>query len=195
MKKIKYLILCGLIMMTYACKDGGKMEDSKIISGCDNGHCEVDFSAKAKQQIKVYEEALENGRFIASDFKQIANMAKNKETFYVVYTFSTCPWCQQLMPILSKLTNELNQDIFYVTVRDENNVDFRNLDNSDYASNYNLVKDLIKDKIYVPALFKFENGIAVKYHEATVEGHNAKEREMTKEEIEKLISQLKDLLK
>lgn len=192
MKKTKYLIFCGLLLALTACSIPSIMKKK---NACDDGHCGVDLSKKTQKKIEEYQIALKEGHFIESNFNEINNKAQNKESFYVLYTFATCPWCQQLMPILKDVSKELNQEIFYVTVRDQDNNDLRKNDNLEYMSNFNLVKDLIKDKIYVPALFKFEKGQAIKIHEGTVKDHDASKEEMSTKQKQECYELLLEMFK
>lgn len=190
MKLLQKVLLLSLVLLLGGCMQ----KEEKLTNGCD-GECSVDFSAEAQKQVEIYRKALQEGNFKESNFQEIKAKADANESFYVVYGFETCPWCQQLFPVLADVSIQLNKEILYVPVRDKENVDLRVMENEGYKSNFELVKDLIQDKIYVPALFKFENGKAVQIHEGTVEGHNAKERMMTEEELKACYQQVEDLLK
>lgn len=79
-------------------------------------------------------------------------------------------------------------------VRDEKGQDLRTNDNDLYVKNVELLKDFVNDRISVPALVSFKDGKVLALHEGTVEGHNAKQREMTEKEVEKLEMYLTNLL-
>lgn len=184
----KFVYLCLVLLALSSC---AKKEVKDMANGCDvNGACAVDFASTSD-----YENHLKNGKFTKISFKEVLGKIDNKEDFLVIYSFSTCPWCVALMPELSKLTNEYDQNVYYVDVRPEG-VDLRTEDNMDYVANYEKVKEIAKkDKIYVPAFVKFVKGEAVMYHEGTLEDHNAKEEALSQAQKTALIDILSNFFK
>lgn len=188
MKKIFIIILCFFV--AYGCQ----VKDKDM--GCNtNENCEVDITNYDKEKtLSIYNETIKDQQFINIGFNDVVKKVEAKETFVLLYTFKTCPWCQQLLPILLNASKDLKTKVYYVTVRDQDNHDLRNDDNAEYVANYQIVKALVKEKIFVPALFKFVDGKPIAVHFDTVENHDAKKRLMNEEEKALCYKQLIELM-
>ena len=44
---------------------------------------------------------------------------RDNKSAVIVFGFTSCPWCQEAYPVLDKVADEKNVDIFYVRTRDE----------------------------------------------------------------------------
>ena len=120
-------------------------------------------------------------------------------TGILLYGFSTCPWCVDLLPVLTEVIEEEKVMVYYIDVRPEG-TDIRNHDEPGYSKIIEKSKDFLSlddegnPRLYVPQLFAVKNGKIIAGHADTVEGHDASQREMTPEEILQLKSIIRELL-
>lgn len=199
----KLIILLGILFMIVGCNNASKKDtnvndkktdtengkDTKTTSSetkkgsCDDDSCQLDVNNEVIEKgLKMYEGAIKSPVFKEVSFEEIKKMSDNKQSFIAFYTFKTCPWCQQILPILKDVANKNKQTVYYVVVKGDDNIDLRTKDNKAYMENYELVKEFVGEKIGVPAVINFKDGKPVKHHYETVAGHNAKQRFMTEEE-------------
>lgn len=206
----KLIVLLGILLMIVGCGNAnkkntnvtdGKTSDtkgnetnsttSKNKGGCDGDSCDLDVNKEVVEKgLKMYEEVIKSPVFKEVSFEEVKKMSDNKESFIAFYTFKTCPWCQQIVPVLKDVANKNKQIVYYVVVKGDDNVDLRTKENKAYMENYELVKEFVGDRIGVPAVINFKDGKPVKHHYETVAGHNAKQRFMTEEEKQQLFKLL-----
>lgn len=66
----------------------------------------------------------ENNPFIYSNPNEIISKIENKETFYVYFGSSYCPWCRSIIETTIKVANEKNiEKIYYVDIWDGDHVE------------------------------------------------------------------------
>ena len=189
MKKV-FLVLILLFSLT-ACKQD--VEDNNDNTSGGNNACSLDSDCGdgtsadyliAKNQITVAD---------------ALTKFKNKESFVLYMYFDKCPWCKELGPVVSDVVEDekkLLNITYALNVRPdgERDHDYRykndagEYNNPDFEDLYNYLYDFLDDdkKVYVPALVFVRNGEIVYYHVGTIDGHDAKERTMTEEEIDEL---------
>lgn len=155
--------------------------------------CAIDEECKdEEEEIENYEKLISTNTFKHITLAESVNMIENKETAVYLYGFKTCPWCQDVITYLKDAADEAGVIINYINVRvdgDTKEFDIRNENNSDYVKLQNIFKDIMMDetnKIYVPLVVAIKDGEIIGYNYATVDGHDATEREMNEEEVEKL---------
>ena len=121
----------------------------------------------------------------------------SKDTGYVYFGFSACPWCRDMIPLLDAIAKEEKGNVYYVDLRPAG-VDIRVDDNEAYMKVVDLTKEFLsndsdgKPRIFVPQLFAVKDGNIVFSHLGTVKSHDARERPMSDEETEELNNILKD---
>lgn len=194
MKKI--IILLSLLLT--ACNANVVKEEpipTSDPSGCAIGtdkDCTVDENA-------LYDELINSDTFNAITLKDLTSSIDNKETFVAYVGFKTCPWCQDALPYIKEQADLQGIKINYVNVRpdgDTKEFDLRVDTNEDYVKLQEQFKDIMSDetnKIYVPVVIAVKDGEIINYHYATVEDHDATEREMNEDEIKLLQETYKNL--
>ena len=65
---------------------------------------EITFDSKNKMVYKTTEEVL--------------NLIDKKKSFVLYFGFDTCPWCRSVVPTLASISKELNQEVYYIDVKD-----------------------------------------------------------------------------
>lgn len=170
------LILISLLFIT-GCS---KKEEIKEETGCDveAQGCEIEV---VTDEVRSYRTLIKN--FTELSYDEAYSRITNGGSLVIYYGFETCPWCQELLPILNEFTEDY--EIFYVNMKPDGE-DSRVEGHSQYDSylkNFELIKSFNEsEKIIAPTIIEVINGELVMTHAGTVEGHNAKERKMTAEE-------------
>lgn len=107
--------------------------------------------------------------------EEVNKKLTNKDDFYLIMGFSSCPWCQALMPELNDASKQ-NQvkKIYYLDIKEirDNKEDegydlFQALTNSSFKE----IVDQEKNRVNAPTLVKIVNGEVIKYHLNTVTDH------------------------
>ena len=65
---------------------------------------EITIDSKNKMGYKTTEEVLE--------------LIDKKKSFVLYFGFDTCPWCRSVVPTLASISKELNQEVYYIDVKD-----------------------------------------------------------------------------
>lgn len=122
-------------------------------------------------------------------------LLESDKTFVLYYGFSTCPWCIEVLPILNDVAKEYGMNVEYINVRPEgtdSSNDIRVDSNPDYVKTVELTSEFLSvndegaKRLYVPFVFFVKDGTIVAAHEATFPEHDAHERKMTEEEVQRL---------
>ena len=67
-------------------------------------HREITIDSKNKMVYKTTEEVLD--------------LIDKKKSFVLYFGFDTCPWCRSVVPTLASISKELNQEVYYIDVKD-----------------------------------------------------------------------------
>ena len=132
-----------------------------------------------------------------------------KDTFIVVLGFPTCPWCQQLMPVLDDMASlegkNIKKNLYYCDLKDmRDNEDSPDKENYNFLYNFSTngelnALDVEKDRINAPTIFVINNGELVGYHLNTVSSHVLDESntlpELSDSQYNELEGIIKDLFK
>lgn len=178
-------LLLSLILFISGCTTNKEKENKKI-------GCSIESTCDSETEIKKYNSLIETDTFNEISLKDSINIIENKETAILFYGFKTCPWCQDIIPILKEEADNSSVKINYINIRpdgDTSDFDLRKEDNEDYIKLQDFLKDTFIDdskKVYVPLVITIKNGEILDYNYSTVEGHDAKERELNDEEVIKL---------
>lgn len=109
-----------------------------------------------------------NNMYINYTVKQLDKDINNKQSRIVYFGFNDCPYCNDLLPILTDINSHFKQEIYYIDTR--KNPDWKsNLD----IDNYDLLlthigKYLNKDEdnklhLYVPTIIFINEGKIIKF--------------------------------
>lgn len=189
----KTLILLSTILILNGCKVLKKDEPKKI-------GCSIETTCDSETEIKKYSSLISTETFIEISLEESINLIENKESGVLFFGFKTCPWCQDLIPILKDEADKLDIKINYINIRpdgDSSEFDLRKEDNKNYIKLQEFLKNTFIDdtkKVYVPLVLILKNGELIDYNYATIEGHDAKERELNEEEIKILKDKLNNML-
>ncbi len=160
-----------------------------LVVGCQS-------TAEEVADMSAYD--IDDGNFL------VANMADSIELLtsgdnIVYFGFDDCPWCIELIYEFDKTLEENNLKAYYVNVKADGE-EVRVKENPEYLDLLEIVGSYVRTlddgtkHMYVPMIFIVKDGIITKVHNSTVEGHNAKERKMTEEEVEELRGLLTELV-
>ena len=139
------------------------------------------------------------------DIKDALLKIENGDDVVLYFYFDACPWCKELGPLLSNYLSDKDKLSFItyaINVRPdgikENDFRYKNEDgeynNVDFEEIYDLVYEYLDDDriFYVPTLLFIKDGKIVYYHTGTVEGHDAKERELANDEKATLLEMFEE---
>ncbi|MGM9940782.1 MAG: hypothetical protein ACI32N_02180 [Bulleidia sp.] len=158
-----------------------------LLAGCASGNGSS-TSEKVKSDLSGYETMKDTEHvFYDMTVQEMVQKMDAGETFTVYFGFETCAWCLEAVPILNACAMDENQEIGYINTR-LNPEWTSNLDIDDY----DLVVEKLGDHLeydndgirhlYTPHVFFIKDGKVVYDHEGTIEGHNAKETELSEDE-------------
>lgn len=151
----------------------------------------------AKTTCDPTEECDDKGSSKKNQFKEISmdealSYFTERKTGILFFGFENCPWCKEAKPVLKKAAGSLNQDVYYVKVRDEDHnllyTDDQRKQLSKYIGDY-MSKNKEKGNklwLYVPLVIHVKKGKVLGGHEGTVKSYNTTKRNMTKKEKTKL---------
>ena len=57
-------------------------------------------------------------KIVYSSAKEVLKMMEEKKSFVVCFGFDSCPWCRSVVENVSKISKELDEDIYYVDVKE-----------------------------------------------------------------------------
>ena len=89
-----------------------------------------------------------NNKIIYSTAKEIVEKIEKNESFVVYFGFSKCPWCRSMIENLIEVSNEYDQEVYYVDVleiRDKIEVKDGNLVITKGDPDYDLLLDKLGD--------------------------------------------------
>ena len=57
-------------------------------------------------------------KIVYSNAKEVLKMMEEKKSFVVYFGFDSCPWCRSVVENVSNISKELDEDIYYVDVKE-----------------------------------------------------------------------------
>lgn len=187
----KIVLLLLTLVLIAGCSKKNEKEESSIGCGTDEAGCEI---INVTPEVKAYRNLISN--FEEITLEDAATRITNGGSLTIYYGFETCPWCQELLPLLSEYATKT--EVFYVNMKPDSE-DVRKEEHplyQEYLKNYQLIyPNADEEKIYAPTIAKFAGGELEMLHVGTVEGHDAHERKMTDEEKEILKNDLHEFFK
>lgn len=201
MKKI--LILLMALWMMVGCNQVTK-EHSNQDGPCDIEVPCQEFDYRLKDVKQVYADMsaykdfdAQQHVFVEISLERAIAVFKQKESAFLYFGFPKCPWCVDALPILNQVALDHKVEvIYYIDMRKEDNMkeELKNEIVEIMKEDLWLDKETNKPRLYVPDVAVVKDGVLVKNHVATVEGHNAKERKMNEEESKELYRIYEEML-
>lgn len=112
---IALIIALGVFIVLYNIEQQHKNTDAyKFKVEYESVNNETSKSGKNYRKLDIPSD----NRMKYSTTKEIVEKINKKESFIVYFGFATCPWCRSMINNLIDLSNEHNQDIYYVDVKD-----------------------------------------------------------------------------
>ena len=199
MKKLIAVLIAVFLMGCAALPaDQNQNDDSSNKShGCDV----LSPCGDEKADMSAYENFMDSDHvFVSTTMAEALEAIENKQTFVLYAGFSTCPWCLEAMPILNEVAKEYDAKVSYINTRPDHTKEseLRTFDNPDYVKFLEVMKDVLSENdegqkhMYVPFVFFIKEGKIIAWHEDTFDEHDAHERKMTEDEIERLAQIYRD---
>lgn len=75
---------------------------------------------KKNDQGKKYREITidSKNKMVYKTTEEVLNLIDKKKSFVLYFGFDTCPWCRSVVPTLASISKELNQEVYYIDVKD-----------------------------------------------------------------------------
>lgn len=110
----KYLLGILLLIMVFALTACNN-DASKFKRDYESLNGKVNASGKEHRTISIDKK----NPFVYSTDKEIVEMIEDKETFYVYFGSTSCPWCRSVIEAFIKVANEKNvPKVYYVDIWD-----------------------------------------------------------------------------
>lgn len=184
MKKLLFIFLSILL---FACSNTPQSSNNNNFCDGESNSCSLDQSADMSEY-EGFED--EQNAFIEINMDEAITKFKNKETFMIYFGFPNCPWCKEAIPILNNIAKKNQVNVFYVRTRDENKELLYSDEHKEqifpYFETFLNENEEGNKHLYVPFVVAVKDGISLYGNVGTIDSHDAKERNMTNEEIEQL---------
>ena len=154
--------------------------------------------------------------------KEVLELMDKKKSFVLYFGFDTCPWCRSVVPTLASLSRELNQEVYYIDVKDirdtfelddDNNPKLAKKGSKDYSKLLEKLDSVLEDytltdsdnneikvgekRIYAPNIISIIDGKAKELttgiSEKQTDGYMKLTKEMKKETYNKIKKVLKEV--
>lgn len=151
-----------------------------------------------------YEKQINMAKYISIGYNEFNDLLDEENDFTGVLLMSkaSCPWCQRLIPVLTKYLNAEQKSIFYL---DTNAA--KSEDAYDETVGFNKVVEKCKDQllevgsvdengepaVYVPLLIAFKNGTPTKAHLSVLDEYLDVTQELTLVQETKLYQEINKL--
>ncbi len=199
MKKLMFVLIAVLMIGCAPLPEDQNPNDnsSNKSHGCDV----LSACGDEKADMSAYENFMDSDHvFVSTTMSEALEAIENKQTFVLYAGFSTCPWCLEAMPILNEVAKEYDAAVSYINTRPDNTreSELRTFDNPEYVEFVEVMKDVLSENdegqkhMYVPFVFFIKEGEIIAWHEDTFDEHDAHERKMTEEEMERLAQIYRD---
>lgn len=78
------------------------------------------LNGKKNDQGKKYREITidSKNKMVYKTTEEVLNLIDKKKSFVLYFGFDTCPWCCSVVPTLASISKELNQEVYYIDVKD-----------------------------------------------------------------------------
>lgn len=131
---------------------------------------------------------LETQQFHKCSLADFVDLINQKQTFIVYFGYESCPWCNDLLPILNEVSIEKEKELYYIDfLADENNSDIDSLETIlDLASEYLNENEDGNIEIFFPMVFYVQKGQIIDVHIGTLSNHDASKDELTQKQAARL---------
>lgn len=78
------------------------------------------LNGKKNNQGKKYREITidSKNKMVYKTTEEVLDLIDKKKSFVLYFGFDTCPWCRSVVPTLASISKELNQEVYYIGVKD-----------------------------------------------------------------------------
>lgn len=78
------------------------------------------LNGKKNNQGKKYREITidSKNKIVYKTTEEVLDLIDKKKSFVLYFGFDTCPWCRSVVPTLASISKELNQEVYYIDVKD-----------------------------------------------------------------------------
>ncbi len=78
------------------------------------------LNSKKNDQGKKYREITidSKNKMVYKTTEEVLELIDKKKSFVLYFGFDTCPWCRSVVPTLASISKELNQEVYYIDVKD-----------------------------------------------------------------------------
>lgn len=78
------------------------------------------LNGKKNDQGKKYSEITidSKNKMVYKTTEEVLYLIDKKKSFVLYFDFDTCPWCRSVVPTLASISKELNQEVYYIDVKD-----------------------------------------------------------------------------
>lgn len=78
------------------------------------------LNGKKNDQGKKYREITidSKNKIVYKTTEEVLELIDKKKSFVLYFGFDTCPWCRSVVPTLASISKELNQEVYYIDVKD-----------------------------------------------------------------------------
>ncbi|MGN1399101.1 MAG: hypothetical protein ACI4WG_03780 [Erysipelotrichaceae bacterium] len=143
-----------------------------LLAGCK---AEITYSFPETDSYDMSGYNLETDNFYKISISEFLVMVEQQKTFICYFGYESCPWCNDLLPILDEVCNEYQLKIYYLDfLAEENQNDIESLEAlNEFAKDY-LSKDEEGNlKLFFPTVYYVQKGKLVNLHQGTVSNHDA----------------------
>ena len=112
------VVLAALLLTLSLLKMPGKITNKDVIKfkeEYENLNGKTNENSKKKYRtVKIDSK----NKIVYSNAKEVLKMMEEKKSFVVYFGFDSCPWCRSVVENVSKISKELDEDIYYVDVKE-----------------------------------------------------------------------------
>lgn len=78
------------------------------------------LNGKKNDQGKKYREITidSKNKMVYKTTEEVLDLIDKKKSFVLYFGFDTCPWCRSVVPTLASISKKLNQEVYYIDVKD-----------------------------------------------------------------------------
>lgn len=78
------------------------------------------LNGKKNDQGKKYREITidSKNKIVYKTTEEVLELIDKKKSFVLYFGFDTCPWCRSVVPTLASVSKKLNQEVYYIDVKD-----------------------------------------------------------------------------
>lgn len=156
-----------------------------LLQGCQE---KIEYSYPDFDSYDMSGYNLETDNFYKISISQFLDMVDEKKTFICYFGYESCPWCNDLLPILDEVCQQYQLKIYYMDFLDEENKeDIESLEAlNDFAKDYLNTDEQGNLQLFFPTVYYVQKGNLVNLHSGTVSNHDATVAELTERQKARL---------